>query len=533
MTQIMGDGSIEPRLAFIGLEADESQILQPIRETVERHLDGALDEFYATIGREPEASRYFGGGSEQLARARGRQVEHWQSMADGRLDADYYARSRKIGQVHARIGLDPRWYMGGYAVTAEALVNKVLDDMSVKKGWRGSRSGPTQPEQNRALARLVKIIILDMEIGVSTYFDQLQSEAALLNRLLTGVVRQATDGDFAGRVEAQFSNGDLNALAEQVNSLLTVMGEQIAGSGVVLSALARADLTQRAGGNAGGAFASLREDINSVCGKLNDIVGRIMAASQSLKHTTRDMVGGADDLSDRTNRQAAAIEEIAATMEQTLDTLRQNAELAAQTEASVHNVSSEVDQAGVVMSDATAAMEDIRESSNQIAAIIGLIDTISFQTNLLALNASVEAARAGDAGKGFAVVAVEVRRLAQSAAEASAQIKELVEKCLSMVERGSNLVGAAAGHLGAVTEAAKGSTDRAEAITAATQRLLSSMVEVNQAVRQIDEMTQHNASLIEETNLAVAQTEAQAGELDDIVETFVVEGGRIPRLSAA
>jgi methyl-accepting chemotaxis protein len=165
-------------------------------------------------------------------------------------------------------------------------------------------------------------------------------------------------------------------------------------------------------------------------------------------------------------------------------------------------------------------MERITQSSGKISNIIGLIDDIAFQTNLLALNASVDAARAGDAGKGFAVVAVEVRRLAQSAASASADVKVLIEQSAQEVAGGSKLVSDAAGKLVQMLSAVRDNHEALDAIARASREQASSIEEVTVAVRTMDEMTQHNAALVEETNAAIEQTEAQAVELDRVVDVF-------------
>ena len=190
---------------------------------------------------------------------------------------------------------------------------------------------------------------------------------------------------------------------------------------------------------------------------------------------------------------------------------------------SANAVSADAARSGEVMDKANAAMERITQSSAKISNIIGMIDDIAFQTNLLALNASVEAARAGDAGKGFAVVAVEVRRLAQSAAQASSEVKVLIEASASEVKGGSQLVSSAATQLrdmlGAVTENA----GLMQSIAKASKAQAAAIEEVSVAVRTLDEMTQHNAALVEETNAAIEQTEAQAGELDTVVDIFTLD----------
>ena len=181
------------------------------------------------------------------------------------------------------------------------------------------------------------------------------------------------------------------------------------------------------------------------------------------------------------------------------------------------------------MLHATEAMERITASSSKISNIISLIDDIAFQTNLLALNASVEAARAGEAGKGFAVVAIEVRRLAKSAAEASSEIKSLIQQAEIEVKGGSRYVADAATKLDAIRLAAKVSNDLMGGIAEASRAQASAIAEISAGVRTLDEMTQHNAALVEETNAAIEQTEAQATELDQIVDVFVLEEKRDQR----
>jgi len=343
-----------------------------------------------------------------------------------------------------------------------------------------------------------------------------------LQRDIGVVVGAAIDGDFSQRLPADQADADLRHLAENVNALVETVDRGLNETCTVLAALARADLSVRMNGDYKGAFGQLKTDTNAVAEQLGEIVTQLRGTSGALKTATSEILSGANDLSERTTRQAATIEETSAAIEQLSRTVLENANETDAASRKAHAVSGDAEASGVVMSEATAAMDRITQSSAKISNIIGLIDDIAFQTNLLALNASVEAARAGDAGKGFAVVAVEVRRLAQSAASASADVKVLVEQSAAEVDGGSRLVGDAAERLVAVQEAIKANAVLLQGIARVSREQASSIDEVTIAVRQMDEMTQHNAALVEETNAAIEQTEAQANELDRVIGVFTL-----------
>jgi methyl-accepting chemotaxis protein len=352
-----------------------------------------------------------------------------------------------------------------------------------------------------------------------------QARAAMmqdLQRAFGVVVDAAAAGDFSHRVEAEFPDEELRALATGVNSLVQTVDRGLTETGAVLAALAEANLSRRVSGDYSGAFAELKDNTNAVAEKLAEIVSRLKSTSQALKTATGEILSGANDLSQRTTKQAATIEETSAAMEELAATVLTSAKQAESASKDAEAATRSAEAGGDVMRQANAAMERITQSSAKISNIIGLIDDIAFQTNLLALNASVEAARAGEAGKGFAVVAVEVRRLAQSAAQASAEVKVLIEQSASEVSGGSRLVSDAAAKLESMLADVRANTGALETIARNSRSQASSIEEVSAAVRQMDEMTQHNAALVEETNAAIEQTEAQASDLDQIVDLFVL-----------
>ena len=347
------------------------------------------------------------------------------------------------------------------------------------------------------------------------------------------VVDAAIAGDFTRRVDANFADQELNGLAGQVNDLVDTVDRGLKETGSVLGALAETDLTRRVEGQYRGAFAQLKTDTNAVAERLSGIVGELRTTSRRLKTATGEILSGANDLSERTSRQAAAIEETSAAMEQLAGTVMDNAKRAQQASAEANSVSQAAEEGGEVMRDANVAMDRIRTSSARVSDVIKMIDDIAFQTNLLALNASVEAARAGEAGKGFAVVAVEVRRLAQSAAEASSEVKTLIEQSAGEVDVGTRLVAQAADKLASMLEATRNTSQAMGRIAVESRSQATSIEEVNMAIRQMDEMTQHNAALVEETNAAIAQTEEQAVSLDGIVDVFRLETGQASLYRAA
>jgi methyl-accepting chemotaxis protein len=345
-----------------------------------------------------------------------------------------------------------------------------------------------------------------------------------LQQDIGAVVGAAIDGDFSRRVGTDLEDPELRKLAQEVNDLVETVDRGLTETGRVLASLARADLTDRMDGDYKGAFGRLKQDTNGVAEQLGEIITKLRGTSGALKTATSEILSGANDLSERTTRQAATIEETSAAIEQLSQTVVENAAQAEQASQQARAVSAEAEASGEVMNQATGAMERITQSSGKISNIIGLIDDIAFQTNLLALNASVEAARAGDAGKGFAVVAVEVRRLAQSAASASADVKALIEQSAVEVNGGTQLVASAAERLLTVQEAIRANAALLDGIARASREQAGSIDEVNVAVRQLDEMTQHNAALVEETNAAIEQTEAQANELDQVIGVFTLGG---------
>ncbi|MBO9590774.1 MAG: PAS domain S-box protein [Devosia sp.] len=287
-----------------------------------------------------------------------------------------------------------------------------------------------------------------------------------------------------------------------------------------LARMSNGDLGGRIDTSFTGQYEQLRQAFNQSLSQLETIVGGLRTTSGSLKTATAEILAGANDLSQRTTRQAATIEETSAAVEQLAGTVSENAKRAAAASEKAKNLAEDATKGGAVMGEATEAMAAIEASSGKISNIIGLIDDIAFQTNLLALNASVEAARAGDAGKGFAVVAVEVRRLAQSAAQASADVKALIETSAGEVRTGAQLVEQAARKLDDILRGAEDSFGLIGDMARASREQSGALNEVATAVRQMDEMTQHNAALVEQTNAAIEQTEAQAAKLDGIVDVF-------------
>ena len=347
------------------------------------------------------------------------------------------------------------------------------------------------------------------------------------------VIERAMAGDFSGRLATHFGDAEIDRISGNLDGMMSSIEEALDEAERVLSAMARADLRDRMLGEYSGAFAQLKQSTNSVADKLESITQQLRETSGALKQATGEILAGANDLSERTTRQASTIQETASAMDQLATTVTLNAERAREASNNAVRMTDIAEASSNVMSQATDAMGRISSSSAKISNIIGLIDDIAFQTNLLALNASVEAARAGEAGKGFAVVAVEVRRLAQNAAQASSDVKQLIEQSSDEVRGGSKLVSDVAGRLSDIIDGVKSSADLMEHIARDSESQASGIAEVNVAVRQMDEMTQHNAALVEEMNAAIEQTEGQAGRVDSIVETFTLRDGNAEKLTAA
>jgi methyl-accepting chemotaxis protein len=300
-----------------------------------------------------------------------------------------------------------------------------------------------------------------------------------------------------------------------------------------LARLAGGDLLNRITAAFPAAYKTLQTDFNAAMDRLQGAMQSIASNTQSVRTGAVENTQAADHLSQRTERQAAALQQTAAALATITQTVRQTAAGAGEARMVVTAARNDAEQSGAILRDSVTAMSGIDSSSRQIGNIIGVIDEIAFQTNLLALNAGIEAARAGDAGRGFAVVATEVRALAQRSAEAAKEIKTLIFTSGAQVAAGVKLVGETAAAVARIGEHVGRLNALVLAITAATQEQSSGLTEVSSAVTNMDQATQQNAAMVEQLTAANHALASDAEALAGLVGQFRIggqhEGGQATR----
>ncbi|MBB5863013.1 methyl-accepting chemotaxis protein [Xanthomonas sp. 3058] len=358
-----------------------------------------------------------------------------------------------------------------------------------------------------------KAVISDTMQTVKTNLSAMNGEIKLL-------VQAAAQGDFSVRGDTQRFQYDFRAMVEGLNQLMATADGNLAALSTVLQAIAAGDLTLRMQGDFHGVFARMRDDANATVAQLADIVGRIQHSTDTINDAASEIASGNQDLSQRTEQQAANLEETAASMEELTSTVRNNAEHARRANQLVVGAATVASQGGTVVGQVVDTMADIQAASSKIADIIGVIDGIAFQTNILALNAAVEAARAGEQGRGFAVVASEVRTLAQRSAAAAKEIKQLIADSVSRVEHGNQLVGQAGRTMQDIVDSVHSVATIMQEISEASQQQSQGIEQVGQTIAQMDQATQQNAALVEEATAAAHAMEEQAQQLRDAVAVF-------------
>ncbi|GEN62460.1 methyl-accepting chemotaxis protein [Acetobacter oeni] len=480
---------IEGRVKFLNIGPRQLDVLQSTSGDIAATLPRALDEFYARIEKTPDLSSFFS-CKAQITHARTEQMKHWHSIVTDRFRADYLRRVEKIGATHARIGLPTRWYIAGNSLLIEAIIGDLI-----RKSWPENRTsslfGSRTPDDVRPrddlvtrVGLLIKATMLDMELAVTsaldTAEDQRQAEAIEQEKaldMLAGALEQVAEGNLSVQVDAK--------LRDKSPRLAMAFETLISG------------LT--------GIICSVRENAERV--------------EQDARMINRESQGVASVMDVQVND----LENLSRTIENIADATKLIAGQTADVNNSVAECEVGATHGEKTVSDVTDAIEKISRSSNEISQIVGLINELSLQTNLLALNAGVEAARAGDAGKGFAVVAQEVRNLAVRSAEATKQIRSLIDRSAREVEEGVELANSAGVAIASIRKSIGAVGTLAQQIDEATNIQSSRADEISKHVTRLEQETRRNAGAVHQTARKGQAMDASSLELTRLVSNFRID----------
>ncbi|MGO4478398.1 methyl-accepting chemotaxis protein [Massilia sp. 2TAF26] len=399
----------------------------------------------------------------------------------------------------------------------------------LRKGYSAARDAAVKAKADRDTELAARILDEKFSPTAKAYQEAVQQLVAMQNARIDAAKVDIQAG--AGASERLITVLSVCAVAlGAISSILLTRGivGPIREAVEVAETVASGDLTRHIESSAKDETGALLRALRHMNDSLVGIVSEVRGGTSAIHGAAGEISAGNLDLSSRTEQQAAALEETAASMAHLTDTVRQNADNARQANQLAISASSVATKGGDVVGQVILTMGSINESSKKVVDIIGVIDGIAFQTNILALNAAVEAARAGEQGRGFAVVASEVRTLAQRSAAAAKEIKALIDDSVGKVDAGARLVDQAGDTMGQVVDAIQRVTDIMAEIASASQEQTDGIEQVNQAITQMDETTQQNAALVEESAAAAGSLQDQAAKLAHAVDVFKVERQAAP-----
>ncbi len=479
----MSSDQVSSRLTFMEMGPKQQATVAAVRPLIQKIIGGALDRFYARVRQQPETAHFFRDTAHMDA-AKSAQASHWLNIASGRFDEKFYGSVRRIGSVHARIGLEPRWYVGAYAVVLEVLLEGIGKEYSP---WRRLMRGFRGPSATDATVAIVKAALLDMELSLSVYFEEAQVER---------------------------------------NAAITATGS-------ALNALAAGDLTNTLNGLPE-SFAPLEVSYNDALNQLRDLIGAVSQSTTTIRTGSHEIAQASEDLARRTESNAASLEETAASVTQMDGRLRASASAASRTVERADQAITTVGGGRTVADEAVQAMGRVSESAKGIDNVIEGLDKIAFQTRVLAMNAAVEAGRAGDAGRGFAVVADLVSALAMRAEEEAKRARDQLTvtqtDIVTAVDAVTKVDGALAEILGDVTQV----HELVATMASDNQAQSEAITQISATIGTMDQSTQQNAAMVEETSAAARSLATEVGALADRANRFQIgQGHRNGHASAA
>ncbi len=336
------------------------------------------------------------------------------------------------------------------------------------------------------------------------------------------LVQDVKAGDLSTRIDMGDKQGFAKILSSGINELTDVIERVLSDVSLVMEAMAEGDLTIAIANDYQGIYAECKNNINGTLINLSNFIVQIRDAADFIDSSSQEIASGNDNLSQRAEQQAASLEQTAASMEQLATTVKDNAGNTQRAHQVVDSASQLAQKGGEIVKSAIMAMQDINNSSNEIAEIIGVIDEIAFQTNLLALNAAVEAARAGDHGRGFAVVATEVRNLAQRSADAAKQSNDLIQNSMQKVRAGTAFVNETGVALTEIVNSVAQVGEIVAQIANASAEQTAGIDQVNQAVSQMDDITQQNAALAEQAAASSISMHDQSANMSKLLGFFKI-----------
>ncbi len=476
---------IDERLTFMMFSDAERAALRSLQPDMDVMMEEGLGRFYSHVRKFPETSAHFTGES-QMNRAKGAQARHWKRIATGDFDTAYYDAARKIGRIHATMGLDMRWYAGSYALLLETMFARVQRRCSP---WRRLLSGFTLPRPEVAASAIVKAALLDMELCMGVYFEVAEQD------------RQDT----------------------------------MAALGTTLASLAEGHLDSKLAGLPA-SFKRLEHFYNDAVQKIAVTITAVNSSVSTIRSNSSEIATATQDLARRTESNAASVEQTNAALASMGERVKATVLAADATVVQANDALSSVRNGSATTEQARTAMDLVAKSAKGIDSVIEGLDKIAFQTRVLAMNAAVEAGRAGDAGRGFAVVADLVSALAMRAEEEAHRAREQLTvtqqqifTALEAVHQVETAFKSIEVNVDAVNEQIGGLVDDNRAQSQA-------IAEIGSAMNMMDRSTQQNAAMVEETSAATQGLVGAVEELAEQAATFTIEPSQrrpIPARQAA